>query len=115
MDVYEFIENNDSCITGWIKFDSIDRPDLIESPILTEKMRNSLRDEYNRYKFRKQNNIIIEIQDPPSAHDIAINEITNTQIFKLIKAIINGIDTSGNGAMYNNLKTKINRIQNGFE
>lgn len=71
-------------------------------------------DEYGNLQWAIINNEIVHVPQEPSQHQQSLGLINKTKLFKILKALVNGIDTGGTGQKYNNLKTVMDRIENGF-
>lgn len=112
--VYKYRLVNTTMIAGWAQLPLIDRPDLRLVPHPTEEMKRALKDQYKNYKFSLVDNKIIDNIIEPTEHQESLEELSATQLFKIIKALIQGIENGGQGAAYDRLKSVVNKIQNGF-
>lgn len=117
---YEYRLVDDQRIAGWKQWNLLKRPELANVPHSTPEMNQSLYDEYGYYRYRLVNGEIIDSPQPPTEHDIALQKINSTQLFKGFKALIAEIDSlriiaGGDSEQpYVKLKNVIDKIQNGF-
>lgn len=106
-EVVEYFLDSSNFIIGWKLSRADKRPDLIGIPMPTAEMNNSLFDAYGKYKFKIVDNLIVEVTTSPTEKERAYSHLMKLSKDTIVKAIINGVETNGEGTGYNSLKDLI--------
>ncbi len=102
-----FLDGNN--IKGWQLWTVEKRPDLKNNPMPNNIDAFNLKDQYGNYKYRLENNQIIENNIISTEKQLIEEEIKNLSKKDLLKLMIKGIENK-NDPEYISIKTKIIKL-----
>lgn len=117
---FEYFLVNVDYISGWKHWNLKIRPELGIVPPPTEEMKRSLYDQYGNLRFRFVEGKIVDDPPTPTEHQVSLTAITNTQLFKIIKAqnseimALRSLVGGEPAPQFTKLQNVIDKIQNGF-